>query len=258
MSKSNSETQGWKENAQKLTPLVVIVPVGPNDSQWTRLLKDLCGLEPRLHVVLVVARDRKKFSGESFFKAHQQILESFEARGLDVEVMFSEPNRGRQINQGILNTEEPWIWVLHADTRLRRPCFHTLKGEFEKNPNRLFFFDLEFDRDGPQWMWANALGTRFRSRVLGLPFGDQGFAFSRTVFFKVGPFQERVKYGEDHLFVWKARHEGVPLQPLDARILTSARKYKKRGWLRTTSEHLVLTAAQATPQWIQSWFKKRC
>ena len=48
--------------------------------------------------------------------------------------------------------------------------------------------------------------------------------------------------GEDLALVWRARRAGLRLQGLDAAMLTSARRYRQRGWLRTTLRHLRLTA----------------
>jgi len=45
--------------------------------------------------------------------------------------------------------------------------------------------------------------------------------------------------------VWRARRAGLPLRAIDAALVTSARKYAERGWLRTTLRHWRLTADQA-------------
>ncbi len=245
---TNNENQDWKVIENQYTPLVVIVPLGPGEESWRSLLGDLCVIEKGLHVVLVAVREDEKAWKEN----ESDWIAPFERNGLDVEVQFCEKGRGRQINYGILHTDEPWIWVLHADTRLRRPCFYRLRRGFESFPDQLFFFDLEFQDDGPKWMWANAFGAKIRSKHLNIPFGDQGFAFSREVFHQIGPFREDLKSGEDHAFVWKVHRNKIPVKGLDARILTSARRYQEKGWVRTTVRHLALTYFQAAPEWFRS------
>ncbi|MDQ2971992.1 MAG: DUF2064 domain-containing protein, partial [Pseudomonadota bacterium] len=42
---------------------------------------------------------------------------------------------------------------------------------------------------------------------------------------------------------------GLPIVGIGAPLLSSARKYAREGWLRTTAKHLVLTARQAWPHW---------
>ena len=58
-------------------------------------------------------------------------------------------------------------------------------------------------------MAINAFGAHLRSRWFGMPFGDQGFLAPRTTFETLGGFDETVGRGEDHAFVWTARHAGV-------------------------------------------------
>jgi GT2 family glycosyltransferase len=107
------------------------------------------------------------------------------------------------------------------------------------------YFRLRFLADGPRLTFLNAWGAHFRSRVFGLPFGDQGLLMPRRIFDALGGFDESVTAGEDHDLIWSARTRGIPLLPVDAPIFTSARKYAERGWWRTTREHLGMTRDQA-------------
>jgi hypothetical protein len=81
-----------------------------------------------------------------------------------------------------------------------------------------------------------------------MPFGDQGLVLARSTMAALGGFDESAPYGEDHLLVWAAHRGGVPLRATGARLLTSARKYQERGWLQTTSAHVLLTYRQAWPE----------
>ena len=122
-----------------------------------------------------------------------------------------------------------------------------------RDPGALHYFDLAFSGDGPPLMRLNERGVWVRSHLLGMPFGDQGFCLRRDVFFGLGGFPEDVPYGEDHLLVWRARQAGVPLRCAPATLLTSARKYGERGWLRTTARHVYLTYRQALPEAARLW-----
>ena len=95
----------------------------------------------------------------------------------------------------------------------------------------------------------NAAGANLRARWLGLPFGDQGLLLPRACFEALHGFDEQAAYGEDHLLVWAARRAGLPLRHIPAVLETSARKYARHGWLRTTWRHWRLTVAQAWPAW---------
>lgn len=99
-------------------------------------------------------------------------------------------------------------------------------------------------------MSINAWGANFRSRFLKIPFGDQAFLLRRKLWEALGRFPVGSAYGEDHLFVWAARRAHIAVIRLPAEISTSARKYTERGWLATTAKHLLLTARQAVPEYI--------
>ena len=102
-----------------------------------------------------------------------------------------------------------------------------------RNAEELAYFDLRFLDDGPPLMKLSEWGARFRCRVFGLPFGDQGFLLKRTTFFEAGGFPEDPAYGEDNLLVWKLKRRGVPIRRAGASLYTSARSYWNLGWWRT-------------------------
>ena len=158
--------------------------------------------------------------------------------------------RARQLNAGARTAERDVLWFLHADSRFADDTASALLTALKAAPEALHFFDLAFLRDGPPAMMLNALGARFRSRFLGMPFGDQGLAIRRSTFHALGGFDESASYGEDHLFVWRVRRAGIALRATGGTLRTSARRYRDRGWARTTGRHVWLTARQALPEWI--------
>ena len=126
----------------------------------------------------------------------------------------------------------------------------------EAAPDALHYFDLKFLDDGPSLMPVNVLGAYVRSHALGLPFGDQGLCLSRTAFERLGGFDAQVPYGEDHVFVWRAGRQGMPLRCTGVPLYTSARKYQAHGWAPTTLRHLLLTYKQAVPELVMTWRKR--
>lgn len=152
--------------------------------------------------------------------------------------------RARQQNAGAKAATRDWLWFVHADTRLTPETLPALRAWLDGAP-ALGWFRLRFADDGPRLPRWNARGANWRSRVLGLPFGDQGLILPRADFHRLGGFDPELPYGEDHALVWRARRAGLPLRAVDAELITSARKYSNNGWLRTTSRHLALTFAQA-------------
>lgn len=220
--------------------LSVIVPVGPTDSAWLTLLPCLSCLGHQSEVC-IVATESAPHDLTVLLKHHQVTAE--------VRWIATASGRARQMNEGASQARGDCLWFLHADSQFDASVVSKLMAAIEAHPEALHFFDLAFAKTSWDWTLLNEWGVRFRSRVLGLPFGDQGFCLQRDLFSQLGPFNEDVAYGEDHLLVWNCHCAGVPLRPVGTTLTTSPRKYQQRGWLRTTALHLWRTWRQALPQW---------
>ncbi|MEZ4743895.1 MAG: glycosyl transferase family 2 [Bdellovibrionota bacterium] len=230
--------------------LSVVIPIGSNeDTCWLGLKESLLYLPKETEVIFVLAK--------GFERAHFDTIFT-ELSHLKFSVYTSEPGRAIQLNLGALKARAPWLWFLHADCRFSKVSAQKLFQFLRDNadPNLLLYFDLRFLSDGPLFMTVNSIGVWIRSHLLGLPFGDQGFCMRKEVFVKLGKFPTGCRYGEDHLFVWKANRCGVKVRSVGAFIYTSARKYKDKGWARTTCLHLYLTFKQAIPQLLMPLFSK--
>ena len=218
--------------------LSVIIPVGPEEDAWKTLLADLCVMPADTEIILAAASERPKDL--------QTVLRATGfTRG--VKWLKSPKGRAKQLNAGAKGAEHSTLWFLHADSRISSQAISSLKTSLKKNESAIHYFNLAFSDDGPALTRINSAGAWIRSHVLGLPFGDQGFCVPRSIFQKLGGFDEIAPYGEDHLFIWKARQKYVPIVCTGGWIGTCARKYSRDGWSTTTVRHAVLTAKQAIP-----------
>ena len=181
--------------------------------------------------------------------AHEELLPALQNYEFEI-IVSSEGSRAKSLNMGAAKAARKFLWFLHADSRPVKGSLDKLLEALERRPASLHYFDLEFSKDGPDMMALNQWGANFRSRILGLPFGDQGFCIRKDLFFSVGGFPEDAKHGEDHLFVWHARRHKIHALPVGAKLVTSARKYRDNGWLKTTLMHQKIWVGQAIPQWI--------
>jgi hypothetical protein len=218
--------------------LSVVVPVAPGDESWRGLLVELAraglsGSGNQGHEILLVGVEAAK---------HEDTLPA------GARWLAASCGRGRQLNAGAAAASGRWLWFLHADSRLEAGTVASLEHSLRLRPGAMHFFDLCFLGDGPALMRVNDAGVWIRSRLLRMPFGDQGFCVSREIFGRLGGFPEDAPYGEDHLFVWRARRAGVPLLCTGGVLRTSARKYREGGWLRTTARHIARTWKQAIPE----------
>jgi hypothetical protein len=222
-----------------LADVSIIVPVGSGDESWRSLLVDLGGASANWQLLLIaVDKEPGDFA----------TIVSRSGLGCRVQWETAAAGRAEQMNLGAARSTQPFVWFLHADSRLGADALVALENSLQSQPDALHYFDLTFQDDGPLLTRWNALGARIRSRYLGLPFGDQGFCMKRDVFYALGGFDEGAPYGEDHLLVWTARRHRVPLHRVGASIATSARRYRTNGWLPVTLQHSWRTWRQAVPQ----------
>jgi hypothetical protein len=224
----------------------IVIPIGPGDRAWRPLrecLSEHAGASERHWV----------------FAEHDPQYATMRVGNADVacidERIHQAPvGRAMQQNHGAAAAHRPWLWFLHADSRPNADVFAAMRGFIASDEAALGWYRLGFDaRDTPtlrRRMRLNALGANWRSRCLGLPFGDQGLVLPRPVFGDLGGFDTQLAYGEDFALVWRARRAGVRLCELPATLETSARKYAEHGWLRITARHLRATVALA---WREAW-----
>ena len=146
-------------------------------------------------------------------------------------VVRSAPSRGGQLRAGVEASKGDWVLVLHADTQLAEGWSYVVAGHL--SGEKAGYFKLRFDRKGlaPRIVagWAN-----LRSRLLGLPYGDQGMLVSRALYDEVGGYPD-IPLMED---VALARVLKGQVVPLEAHAFTSADKYVRQGWLRRGGRNL--------------------
>lgn len=151
-------------------------------------------------------------------------------------------NRASGMNKAASVAKGQHLWFLHADTILGPNAVEALEARV-MTEEAVLYFSLRFD--GGPLMRITELGVSFRSSVLKLPFGDQALCLSAALFQTLGRYDETTAIGEDLLLVRRAQRAGVPIRSVGATVQTSARKYRKHGWLKTTLQHLSWTVRLA-------------
>ncbi|MDF2233444.1 TIGR04283 family arsenosugar biosynthesis glycosyltransferase [Albimonas sp. CAU 1670] len=140
-------------------------------------------------------------------------------------LMTGPAGRGGQLARGAQAAKGEWLLFLHADTVLSPGWSAAVRRHMEERPDRAGWFRLRFDEPGtPAALvaaWAN-----FRARRLGLPYGDQGLLVRAADYRRAGGYPDQPLMEDVSL----ARR--LPLAPLAAEAVTSARRYRAEGWLR--------------------------
>lgn len=143
--------------------------------------------------------------------------------------------RGGQIARGVKAAQGTWLLILHADTVLEAGWSHAVLDHMKNSPEQAGYGQLAFAARGfaPRFVagWAN-----LRSRLFGLPYGDQSMLISSERLAKAGGYPE-LPLMED---VALARALRGRLAPLALTALTDARKYEQSGWVRRGSQNLWL------------------
>ncbi len=217
-----------------MTKLSIIIPLGPHEDQLMPLLYDLAALKTEAEIILVSCGGEALLSNDKSFKW----IESAQGRAV-------QQNAGAKVAEG------EFLWFLHADSRVLPQVVTKLEQSLKVAPYALHYFHLKFKKDGPWGMGFNEAGAWFRSQILRLPFGDQGFCLRKDIFMNMGGFSEDVAYGEDHLLVWTMRQAGFKLRCTGAALPTSARKYTAYGWGALTLKYQYLWIRQAAPEFFK-------
>ena len=209
----------------------VIIPLAPGESEWGGLLARL---------------PPPSDEWEIFLAAASPAPPEWDSDSGPRWLCGEKPGRAAQMNAAARASRADFLWFVHADARPESDAAEKLRESVARYPEALHYFPLRF-RDGGAKMRINEFGAKIRCALFRNPWGDQSLCVAREVFRRAGEFPEDAPYGEDNLFVLRARRMGVPLREVPAQVATSARGYGAGfgGWLRTTCRYQRLWIRQA-------------
>lgn len=154
----------------------------------------------------------------------------FHVRRNGIRAVSSGPGRALQMNVGAASSSGEILLFVHADTLLPARYDDMVRAAMGDGQAVAGAFSLTFDTGG-RALDMIAFGANLRSRLLGLPYGDQAFFVKRDAFRRVGGFRE-VPIMEDVMFMESVKKlGGVVILP--HHVTTSARRYRELGPVRT-------------------------
>ncbi|MBI5162929.1 MAG: TIGR04283 family arsenosugar biosynthesis glycosyltransferase [Magnetospirillum sp.] len=174
------------------------------------------------------------------------------ARRLAATALTAPRGRGVQLAAGAQAARGDWLLFLHADTVLAagwRKEAQTFMTD-ASNAERAGVFRFALDDQAPE---ARRLekAVAWRTRVLGLPYGDQGLLMARPFYEGLGGFRPLPLMEDVDLVRRIGRSRIVPLA---TEAVTSAERWRRDGWHRRSARNLAclsLYFAGVPPRLIQ-------
>lgn len=153
-------------------------------------------------------------------------------------LLSTAAGRGGQLRAGCAAARADWVLALHADTVVEPGWIEAVARHVVGPQERAGYFSLRFDDPSlTARIWEQ--GVALRSRLLRLPYGDQGLLVHRGLYDAVGGYPDWPLM-EDVALV--QRIGAARLQPLGATVRTSADRYRRDGWVRRSLRNADLMA----------------
>lgn len=158
------------------------------------------------------------------------------AEAYGAQVVQCPPGRALQMNAGTQLAKAPVYLFLHADTLLPNDFVSKIKISLQDVVSVGGAFRLRLDSKQPGFRVIER-GANWRSRVLGLPYGDQALFIRAEIFQRIGGYPDQ-PIMEDVALVRAMRKFGY-MNFLDSSVTSSARRWIAGGVIRTTMLHLL-------------------
>ena len=163
------------------------------------------------------------------------------ANQANARVTSGEAGRAEQQNAGAALAHCDVLLFQHADCRLAQDCLRQIREHLSCSSKTVHGgFQQHIDARGIAFRLLE-IGNAFRSRWLGLTYGDQAIFVRRDLFHRVNGFP-RVELMEDVILMRRLRPHGLPTL-LPGPLHVSARRWRRRGVIiQTVQNWLLLTA----------------
>jgi rSAM/selenodomain-associated transferase 2 len=172
-------------------------------------------------------------------------------------VVAAERGRALQLQRGVEASEGEIVLLLHADSRLSPGWDERVRDALADGRVAGGAFRLRFDDPGAAFRLLEQ-GVRLRVALFRLPYGDQGIFVRRRVLEAIGGIPA-VPFMEDLDLVRAIRRQGR-LQLLELPVVTSGRRYRQAGLVRTVALHglAALLWSLGVPRgrierWVRGW-----
>lgn len=163
--------------------------------------------------------------------ATPQIAKTLRARLIQSEIR----TRASQMNLGAKHAKGSIFYFVHADSRPVKGFAQDIQENFL---NRKLVGCYRYSFNSPHFLLKiNSWFTRFNGIFAGG--GDQTLYITRSLFEKLGGFNEKFTIMEDFDLIRRIR-KVASFHVIPKEVIVSARKYEANGWLRVQLANLVV------------------
>lgn len=203
----------------------IIIPAHKEEESLNTLLSHIATVQDRECAEVIIA-----LSPES----QTYILSDFEGKVMLLHC--KEKGRAVQMNEGSMQAKGEILVFLHADVKppstFLRDISNALNGGYDAG-----FFSYKFDKNN-FWLSINASFTRRYSMFTGG--GDQCLFIRKSIFEKLGKFDQHQLLMEDFEFFKRMKQALIPYTIIKRDLIVSARKYEGNSYLRVNLSNLLL------------------
>jgi rSAM/selenodomain-associated transferase 2 len=175
---------------------------------------------------------------------------------LGARLLRADGNRGRRLDRAARAAGGEFLFFVHADSRPPEDALALIRGSLVEGAVA-GAFSLAYENAGAALRWI-AWWANVRSRLLRLPFGDQGLFCRRDAYERAGGFRD-LPICDDVDLVRRLKRVGR-LTVRREKTVTSARRYRERGAVRQVLLNWRVLAgyyAGVSPERLARWYNAR-
>jgi rSAM/selenodomain-associated transferase 2 len=201
----------------------IITPVFNEEENIRPFLSHIDSLEGYFELILV--------DGGSSDRTVEEARKWGDSFNHDLTILVSDRGRDKQMNKGADAAQGDILLFLHVDCSLKKDALILIGKAIHENNAIGGGFRQAFSNPDFFLKFQSAFGN-LRAGMTGIFFGDFGIFLKSEVFRKIGGYDE-IPFLEDVELCSKAKRQGRLVQ-IDRRIVTSPRRYSKKGKLKLT------------------------
>ena len=167
----------------------------------------------------------------------------------------SARGRARQMNEGARIAGGNTLLFLHADTELPQEALSLIVTALNDGGFVGGAFDLAIKSRRLSFRLIESMAS-FRSRITGIPFGDQAIFIRKDYFQAIGGYSD-MPLMEDIEIMQRIKKRGSKIRIIRRQVLTSPRRWENEGIVRCTLRNWLLQLLHycgVSPSTLMKWY----